>query len=145
MTTTCATPAAYAAAGVDLTKEPIVGIGSVCRRQSTKMVEGLISDVAGLGIRLHGFGFKTLGLQNCNHLLASSDSMAWSFAARKTAALPGHETKHRNCANCQEFALIWRARLLDTLKRDEDRAKQTFFNFYGEGYANDQEACGSAA
>lgn len=133
--------AAYAAAGVDLTKEKVVGIGSVCRRQSTQMVEGLISDVAGLGIRLHGFGFKTLGLQNCDHLLASSDSMAWSFAARHQPPLPGHTT-HKNCANCLEFALQWRTSLLERLASKADSPKQTHLNFYAEA-SND--TCSSAA
>ena len=55
------------------------------------------------GLRLHGFGIKTTGLGQYGHLLASADSMAWSYAARRAPALPGC-TGHRNCANCLTYA-----------------------------------------
>ena len=67
----------YAAAGVDLTAVPLTGLGSVCRRQSTGEIAAVVAALARLGIRLHG------------HLLASADSMAWSYAARRLPALPG--------------------------------------------------------
>ncbi len=63
--------------------------------------------------RLHGFGFKTLGLAAYGHLLASADSMAWSFDAHRKPALPGC-TGHRNCANCLRYAPAWRHRQLPT-------------------------------
>jgi len=113
----------YQKAGIDLAREPIVGLGSVCRRQSTKMAASLI-DRLSKAIRLHGFGFKMQGLQASAHLLAASDSLAWSFDARRAAPLPGHDkpgqgrrTGHINCANCIEYALRWRARLLNKLRR----------------------------
>jgi hypothetical protein len=40
-------------------------LGSVCRRQDTGMVESLVRDLHAQGIRLHGFGFKVLGLARC--------------------------------------------------------------------------------
>jgi hypothetical protein len=50
--------------------------------------------------RLHGFGFKTLGLIAYQHLLTSADSLAWSLDARlQRAPLPGC-MRHKNCANC---------------------------------------------
>ncbi len=52
----------YAAAGIDLTAEPLVGLGSVCRRQATGEAEQIITALHSAGItRLHGFGVKTLG------------------------------------------------------------------------------------
>ncbi|MGR6997271.1 deazapurine DNA modification protein DpdA family protein [Yinghuangia aomiensis] len=55
----------YQQAGVDLTAEPLVGLGSVCRRQATDEATRIVTTLAGLGLRLHGFGFKTLGLRSC--------------------------------------------------------------------------------
>lgn len=72
----------YFDAGIDLTAESTVGIGSVCRRQHTTEAEEIIRRIAHLGIRLHGFGLKISGLRRTHQLLLSADSMAWSFAAR---------------------------------------------------------------
>ena len=53
----------YAAAGIDLTTEPLVGLGSVCRRQATKEAHAIVAALHRRGVtRLHGFGVKTLGL-----------------------------------------------------------------------------------
>lgn len=102
----------YADRGIDLAAEPTVGLGSVCRRQSTTMVEGLVQRLAGDGIKLHGFGVKSGGLRRMGELLASADSMAWSFVARRRPVrLDG--CTHANCANCQRWALQWRRELLD--------------------------------
>jgi hypothetical protein len=46
----------YAAAGVDLGAEPIVGLGSVCRRQATGEIGAIVSTFADRGWLLHGFG-----------------------------------------------------------------------------------------
>lgn len=101
--------AQYKAAGIDLTKEKIVGVGSVCRRQGTKEGRDIIAKLAALGLKLHAFGVKTQGLIAYGDLLTSADSMAWSFAARMGGIrLPGHT--HRSCHNCLEFALAWRAK-----------------------------------
>lgn len=83
-----------------------MGLGSVCRRQGTNEAEGFIRELAGAGLRLHGFGFKMLGLLRVGDALASSDSLAWSFHARKRPPLPG--CVHRSCANCRRYALRWR-------------------------------------
>jgi hypothetical protein len=107
----------YEAAGVDLRKEPIVGVGSICRRQQTTEAVFILRSLAALGIKLHGFGFKSLGLQRVSSLLVSSDSMAWSFNARKNPTLPGHT--HKSCANCFQFAQLWRQNLLSTLERQQ--------------------------
>jgi hypothetical protein len=106
----------YAAAGIDLTTEPLVGLGSVCRRQGTTAAGTIITALHTAGVRrLHGFGFKTRGLLQFGHLLASADSMAWSADARRKPPLPGCQGQHRNCANCPRFAYQWRDRLVTAL------------------------------
>jgi hypothetical protein len=50
------------------------------------------------------------GLAAC---LASADSLAWSFQARRAAPLPG--CSHANCANCLRYAAAWRERALGRL------------------------------
>lgn len=102
----------YAREGIDLTRAPVVGLGSVCRRQHTTTAETLITRLHEHGItRLHGFGFKILGLEKVGHLLASADSLAWSYAARRKPPLPGCTT-HINCANCSLYAMAWRTRVI---------------------------------
>lgn len=89
---------AYERAGVSLADEPLVGIGSVCRRQHTIRSALVVSALARSGIRLHGFGFKLTGLRLSRGDLASADSMAWSFHARR-------DGKGRQ--NSLAFALEW--------------------------------------
>jgi hypothetical protein len=106
----------YAAHGVDLTVAPLVGVGSVCRRQDTREAADILTALHTLGVRrLHGFGFKTGGLLAHGHLLASADSLAWSYAARRRPPRPECVGRHRNCANCPRYALAWRDRLLTAL------------------------------
>lgn len=101
----------YQSAGVDLAALPRVGLGSVCRRQSTAEIAVIVTTLACRGLRLHGFGVKTGGLHLYGHLLASADSMAWSYAARRQPALLGC-TGHKNCANCLAYATRWRLGVL---------------------------------
>lgn len=102
----------YEAAGVDLAAEPLVGVGTVCRRQALTTAHGIMASLStAYRLKLHGFGFKKQGLRQCSGFLASADSMAWSLVARREPALPGHS--HKNCANCLEFALGWRSELPD--------------------------------
>jgi hypothetical protein len=65
-----------------------VGVGSVCKRN------GSVSETAAIlrairrerpDLRLHGFGLKRTALASgdIRRLLASADSMAWSYAARR--------------------------------------------------------------
>ena len=104
----------YHSAGIDLATLPRVGLGSVCRRQSTHQIAQIVTTLARLGLRLHGFGVKTGGLHRYGHHLASADSMAWSYAARRQPPMPGC-TSHKNCANCLRYATAWRTRLLHRL------------------------------
>jgi hypothetical protein len=103
----------YHDAGINLATEPTVGLGSVCRRQATREIHQIVTVIRARGItRLHGFGVKTLGLDLYGHLLASADSLAWSYDARRAARprMPG--CTHKNCANCMPFALSWRRRTI---------------------------------
>ncbi len=97
----------YTAAGVDLWAEPTVGLGSVCRRQATGEAEEIVMRLHGL--RLHGFGMKTEGVHRYGGLLASADSLAWSFAGRKRGTCTDKKSR---CANCRHWALSWRASVL---------------------------------
>ncbi|MFD1145924.1 deazapurine DNA modification protein DpdA family protein [Saccharothrix hoggarensis] len=112
----------YRQAGINLTAEPLVGLGSVCRRQSTAEIGAIVTVLHAMGIRLHGFGVKKQGLARYGHLLASSDSLAWSYTARREKIrLDGCD--HRLCNNCLRYALQWRA---DTLAVFDQPAPQTF-------------------
>lgn len=105
----------YADAGVDLTAEPLVGLGSVCRRQATDEAGAIVAHFHIAGLALHGFGVSMRGLARYGSLLASADSMAWSFYARTEAwkarpegrpMIAGHQ--HRSCHHCLPWALEWR-------------------------------------
>jgi hypothetical protein len=106
----------YQRAGFDLRRAPLVGVGSVCRRQQTDGTAALLSRLHGQRLRLHGFGLKVQGLTKAAGSLASADSMAWSFDARRRPTWCG-STTHKNCANCLPFALDWRARVVSLLSR----------------------------
>jgi hypothetical protein len=101
----------YNNAGVDLDVEPVVGIGSVCRRQNTHEAGRIVRSL--LPTRLHYFGAKITGLAMFSDALESADSMAWSYAARRDASLRG--CTHKSCANCAIYALRWRDCVNDVL------------------------------
>ena len=96
----------YLKAGVDLSKAPVVGVGSVCRRQATIRTSLLMTWLADEGLKLHGFGVKISGLRVYRQHMASADSLAWSYNARRNPPLP--ECRHKSCANCMRYALQWR-------------------------------------
>jgi hypothetical protein len=103
----------YTAAGIDLAAEPIVGLGSVCRRDRTAAVAHLVVALHNAGLRLHLFGVKGTGAVAAAPYATSADSLAWSYAARRSRPLPG--CPHTSCANCPRYALAWRSRLLRRL------------------------------
>lgn len=103
----------YDVAGVDLRRAPLVGVGSICRRQSSIRASLILKGLAREGLRLHGFGLKKTGLRATAGHLASADSLAWSLHARLEPPLSGHP--HKTCANCAVFALEWRDELLASL------------------------------
>jgi hypothetical protein len=103
----------YDRAGVDLCAEATVGVGSVCRRQDTDEAVAILSTLCERGLRLHGFGLKAKGIAKAWPYLASADSLAWSYDARRVAArgvccrrmYRGRPI--RSCANCRHYALDW--------------------------------------
>jgi hypothetical protein len=107
----------YDRAGIDLAREPVVGVGTVCRRQNTMTASVLMRGLAEAGLQLHGFGFKATGLRASADVLASADSLAWSYNARRELPLPECRGRHKNCANCPLWALSWRDDLLASLSR----------------------------
>ena len=101
----------YREAGVSLQDLETVGIGSVCRRQATAEAAGIIRSLWAQGIKnLHGFGFGVRGLREVGALMASADSMAWSYGARRSEPLQG--CTHKKCIHCQKFALQWREKVV---------------------------------
>lgn len=108
----------YERHGVDLAALPLVGVGSVCRRQHSGQVERIVRSLHARGLRLHCFGVKTTGLARYGDAIRSSDSAAWSFSGRY---LPGCAPSHRSEANCLDYALSWHARLQHTLARPDRR------------------------
>ncbi len=100
----------YLAAGIDLMAEPLVGLGSVCRRNRTGAVINLVLTLAGSGLAVHAFGSKGDGAVAVAPYAASADSLAWSFNARNRPPMAG--CTHASCANCPRYALAWRQRLL---------------------------------
>lgn len=79
-----------------------VGVGSICKRNASP---SLVLDVLIAikterpDLKLHGFGLKTTALANgtIRALLDTADSMAWSFAARRT------RTGANNWRNAETF------------------------------------------
>lgn len=108
----------YARAGVALATFDTVGLGSVCRRQATDEFAAIVRSLSALGLSLHGFGVKKQGLMKVASLLKSSDSLAWSYTARRLQRQGLPEcvgSGHKNCANCLPFALTWRTKLVGQL------------------------------
>ena len=98
----------YARAGVDLRRVPRVGVGSICRRQSSTRAALLLAELGREGLRLHAFGLKRDGLRalaplgafDGPHGVISADSMAWSYHARREGS---------GLQNDLDFALDWGA------------------------------------
>lgn len=101
----------YRGARIDLTKEPVVGVGSVCRRQATEEIGRIFETLHGQGLRLHGFGVKTAGLKLYGRYLTSADSLAWSFGGRRAGPCV-HGSRAKSESNCLAWALQWREKVL---------------------------------
>ena len=101
----------YNSYGVDLRQFQTVGLGSVCRRESTKQIGEIVKNLHQKGLNLHGFGMKTGGVAKFGKFLTSSDSMAWSFAARMRGPSPCPHKGTKSCNHCYPFAMEWRQNL----------------------------------
>jgi hypothetical protein len=105
----------YEEAGVDLLSYPVVGLGSVCRREDTEEIADIVDALSATGLRLHGFGVKTDGLGMYGDQLVSADSQAWSYGYRKRGIKLSQCThRAKNCSYCFEGALAWYRRVKDT-------------------------------
>jgi hypothetical protein len=104
----------YAAHGVDLRAEPVVGLGSVCRRQASAEIATIVSVISAIGIQLHGFGVKTEAMDTYGPLLTSADSFAWSYGMRRRVRHCAHGLT-RWAANCPACARAWRLDVLDRI------------------------------
>lgn len=110
----------YVTRGIVLDALPLVGLGSVCRRQHTRAADEIIRAFSDL--RIHAFGFKLSGIRQSGirqsgTMLASADSMAWSLDARRAPPLPG--CPHKSCANCMRYALRWREKAIAASRQGE--------------------------
>lgn len=106
----------YERLGVNLFAEPVVGLGSVCRRQGTDEIGTIVERLSRDGLRLHGFGVKGDGIRRYGWMLTSADSMSWSARGRRIRPCP-HSTTRQSCANCRPHALAWRERALRSTNR----------------------------
>lgn len=103
----------YDMLGIDLTRCPTVGVGSVCRRQHTAEAVDIFRTLHAQGLALHGFGLKAKGIAAAWPYLKSADSLAWSYDARRIAQRVGSCGRLfkgepiKSCANCRHFALDW--------------------------------------
>lgn len=113
----------YRDSGIDLTAQPLVGVGSICRRQATEEAAEIVQALYQLGLRLHLFGFKLQGLKLAARFASSSDSMAWSFSARKGDRLAG--CSHKKCSNCLAYALQWREKAIAAALKGAARPTQS--------------------
>jgi len=105
--------------GVQLRKLKRVGVGSVCRRQGTNEINHIMQSLNNKGIKIHGFGVKISGLSKYSNAIASADSLAWSFGARYSklhCSIHKDNPTTKNCANCLNYALEWRAKVLKASK-----------------------------
>lgn len=106
----------YSLNGVDMTQE--FGIGTICSRngdigQITSIIKKIKNFIP--QAKIHAFGIKSDALVSVSHLIESSDSMAWSTRARyMKLCKPPCDVK--SCANCLEFALLWRKQLIRKLQ-----------------------------
>ena len=108
----------YAERDVDLATLPVVGVGSVCRRGQDDEIVRILAGLYSYDINLHAFGVKGGALMRAQKYLVSSDSMAWSFRARKIGepVFPECQGVHVHCGNCPRFAEQWRTEFLAKLK-----------------------------
>lgn len=102
----------YYSAGVALHTPPMVGLGSICRREGTEAARRIARSIAARGIQLHGFGVKDP--KSLDSAFQSADSFAWSYGARKrTRECPHGIVKWER--NCPEYLRAWRDKVLSGL------------------------------
>ena len=101
----------YRSAGVDLTRLPLIGLGSVCRRQSTGQIAVIVTTLASLGPAAARVRDQNLRPAPVRPPAGLGRLDGLELRRPPAPALPGC-TGHRNCANCLAYATAWRARIL---------------------------------
>jgi hypothetical protein len=109
-----------------------VGVGSVCKRNgSARETRAILRAIKSHrpSLRLHGFGLKKTALRwfSVRRYLATADSMAWSFAARKRGADPNDWREARRFAEQIDKRRFWGA---DGRPLDADLADETFGSLF---------------
>jgi len=103
----------YERMAVPLNALPVVGIGSVCRRQGTRGAVDVLVRLSEAGVKVHGFGLKATAVRALAPFLHSSDSLAWSYQARARKLRCGEPP--RQCGNHLHYALSWRDAVLASM------------------------------
>ena len=107
----------YQRNGFRLDREPLVGVGSLATRQKSDEIVRVLATLRAEGIKTHAFGLSLLGLQRVSGFIESSDSMVWSFTARRRRIkLRRCRAHHSVCNNCLKYAIAWRRHVLSHLK-----------------------------
>jgi hypothetical protein len=116
----------YERMGVDLRRFDLVGLGTMCKRGSPGMEQSwpalvrpahIAMALHAEGLKIHAYGAKKNLLEVMGPWISSSDSAAWSFAARK------REEEGRAPAgarNSFDWALAWRKDMLKKVAASED-------------------------
>ena len=127
----------YLDAGVLLGHDhPLVGVGSVCRLQSTSKIVAVARALGQLNLELHWFGLKLTGIARpeVHRDIASPfayagtqslDSASWSRSARYDERLTGCTHAARKCNNCPRYAARWRARLITAMSAAQESPART--------------------
>ncbi|MGK5677619.1 DUF7221 family queuine tRNA-ribosyltransferase-like protein [Actinoplanes sp. URMC 104] len=97
----------YRRAGIDLTAEPLVGVGALLGRPYAEQAE-IVRVLHAAGVtRMHAFGGKNQLVAEVGHLLTSIDSAGWSDEARRTVGRCTHGQGVEWEANCPQYAADW--------------------------------------
>lgn len=127
----------YYSAGIELHTLPLIGVGTICRRQGTVEATNILRRLQAENLKLHAFGLKNLGIPEVAPFLESSDSMAWSYDARKNPPLPECEAEriltngksHLKCNNCPRYATKWLEQIQRSIDEHETKQFQSTFAF----------------
>lgn len=122
-------PAEYAAHvkayGDRLAPGAWVGVGSVCKRQGDpRKVVAVLEAILAVrpDLRLHGFGMKISALK-CPEvvaMLATADSMAWSFSARKQGRA---QNDYREACYFERQVASWTGQVAGELAQEREEAE----------------------
>lgn len=113
----------FARLGVDLAGQPVIAVGSMCRREHTADIGAVVAALRQRTTgRLHGYGVK----DDAVDLFDDVDSMGWSAAARwRGTKHPACTAWHRSCVSCLVEAEAWHDERLRLHPRHDGRRTAT--------------------